>query len=90
MWNDQLYRCVTKRPKDGVDARLIARALRLEPLKNVLVYAKGDRSFRRQRLETAPHDTANDVRHVRFGVFRRGLGRATCRFETNPVSFGFH
>jgi hypothetical protein len=36
----ELDRCVTKGAKNSVYARLIAWALGLEPLKNVLVYTK--------------------------------------------------
>ena len=83
--NALLDRRVAIRTQYSIHARLIPRALGLEPLKDVLLDAKGDRSLGRLRLKAAPNNAAHRVADLRFRMVRGGFA-GSARLELGPVS----
>lgn len=83
-------RCIAECSQDGVDAGLIPRPLRLEPLKYILIDAKRDRRFGRQGMQTAANNASNDVIQIGFGMVRAGYAGIPRGSEACPVSAGLH
>ena len=67
---------IPKRPQHRVDARLVARALGLEPGQHVLVDAQRNQFLGGHGLQPAPHDAAHHVLGVELGVVGRGFSLA--------------
>lgn len=84
-----LDRCVPEGAKNSIDTRLISRALSLEPLYNILLYAQRNGCFGRLRLKTTTNDAAHNVSDISLwmlGSNRHGV----FGFEPGPVSLRLH
>jgi hypothetical protein len=77
---------VTERLENRVDACLVARPLRLEPLDDILIDAQRDQLFTRQRMQPTPHDAANDMLWIKLGVLRTWLAALRWVGQTVPIS----
>ena len=76
--------------QERIDSRLIARPLCLEPIEDVGVDSQGNDRLGRNGLETAPHDTANDMLGRGLRVVN-GQGDVAIPYgsDARPISFGF-
>lgn len=84
--NELLDRCIAEGAQHGIDARLIARALRLEPLQHVLLHAQRDSRFRWLRVEATADDAAHNMTDISLRML--GSNRYACfGLEPSPVSF---
>lgn len=73
--------------KDRIDARLIPRALRLEPVQDIGIQTQRYGCLRWDWLETTTHYPADDVLDSRLGMFRRTMGLSILhRTYAGPVS----
>ena len=84
-----LGRRIPERPEHRIDSGLVARTLRLEPLKNVLIDAQRNQRLRRRRLQPTANNTANNVLYIGFWM----LGGRSSDFlgvlQASPISLGF-
>ena len=83
-------RRITKRPQHGIDARLIASPLGLEPLEHILIHSQRNRCFGRQWLHTFANQPTNNVLYVGLWVFWRRLCVTSAGAQACPISSGFH
>ena len=76
--------------RERIDSRLVAGPLCLEPIEYVGVDSQGDDRLGRNRLETAPHDSANDMLGRGLGVVKRqGEVAIPHGSDARLISFGF-
>ena len=83
-------RRITKRPQYGIDARLIASSLGLEPFEHILIHSQRNGCFGRQWLQPFANQTTNNVFDVGLGVFWRRLCVTRAGAQACPISSGFH
>jgi hypothetical protein len=80
-------RRIPKRAQHGVDARLVALALRFEPLQHILIDAQGNCCFGRGRLQATADYAANDAAHGNLGVLFCGLCGRRFIAQASPIGF---
>ena len=76
--------------QERIDSHLVARPLCVEPIDYVGLDSQGNDRLGRNRLETAPHDSAHDMlgRGLRL-VNRQGDVAIPLGSDARPISFGF-
>ena len=84
--NELLDRCVAKRPKNGIDSGLVARALSLEPFQHVLIDTKRNCRLWRLQLQPSTDNATHNVAHLCLRVVGRRCALAGA--EASEVSLG--
>lgn len=88
-WIAPLNRGVPKCPEDPVHARLIAFALRFEPIENIGIHLQRNSGFGRRGHQTATDTTAFKMFDIRFRVFIGQFDRAVfLGMKTVVISLG--
>jgi hypothetical protein len=80
-------RSISKCAQHGVNPRLIALALRFEPLQYILIDAQRNGCFRRSWLQATAHYAANDTAHCDLWVIFRWRGFRRLIAQARPIGF---